>query len=124
METFAIITTEPNELLVEKTGHDRMPVIVKSADYQRWLQPGPAEHPPLDLIRPFDKKKMKAWRVDQRINGVRNNDQLWVGRLKVTRNSRGCSNSKCQQCVIENGINLSRLRVNVGCPLFPGTAER
>jgi putative SOS response-associated peptidase YedK len=75
METFAIITTEPNELLVEKTGHDRMPVVVKSADYQRWLQPGPAEHPPLDLIRPFDSDKMKAWRVDRRINSVKNNDE-------------------------------------------------
>jgi putative SOS response-associated peptidase YedK len=32
MDTFAIITTEPNELLTEKTGHDRMPVIIKSAD--------------------------------------------------------------------------------------------
>jgi len=35
METFALITTEPNELLQEKTGHDRMPVIIKKQDYQR-----------------------------------------------------------------------------------------
>lgn len=45
MDTFAIITTEPNELLAGKTGHDRMPVIIKPADYQRWLQPGTVEHP-------------------------------------------------------------------------------
>jgi putative SOS response-associated peptidase YedK len=70
-DTFAIITTEPNELLVEKTGHDRMPVIIKPADYQRWLEPGPVEHPPIDLIRPFDSEKMKAWRVDRRINNVK-----------------------------------------------------
>ena len=25
MDSFAVITTEPNELLIEKTGHDRMP---------------------------------------------------------------------------------------------------
>jgi len=74
MDTFAIITTEPNELLAEKTGHDRMPVIIKSADYQRWLQPGPVEHPPLDLIRPFDSDAMKAWRVDRRINNVKINE--------------------------------------------------
>jgi hypothetical protein len=33
--TFAIITVEPNELVAEKTGHDRMPLIVKRTDYQR-----------------------------------------------------------------------------------------
>lgn len=56
------ITTDPNELLAEKTGHDRMPVIIKKQDYQRWLEPGGKERPPLDLIRPFDSDKMKAWR--------------------------------------------------------------
>jgi putative SOS response-associated peptidase YedK len=74
MDTFAVITTEPNELLVEKTGHDRMPVIIKRSDYQRWLEPGPKEQPPVDLLWPFDSDKMKAWRVNRRINSVRNND--------------------------------------------------
>jgi putative SOS response-associated peptidase YedK len=74
MDTFAVITTEPNELLVEKTVHDRMPVIIKRSDYQRWLEPGNEEQPPVDLIRPFDSDKMKAWRVDRRINNVRNNE--------------------------------------------------
>jgi len=32
------------------------------------------ERPPVDLLRPFDADKMKAWRVDQRINNVKNND--------------------------------------------------
>lgn len=74
MDTFAIITTEPNELLSEKTGHDRMPVIIKRQDYQRWLEPGNEERPPVDLIRPFDSDKMKAWRLDRRVNNVRIND--------------------------------------------------
>jgi putative SOS response-associated peptidase YedK len=72
MDTFAIVTTEPNELVAEKTGHDRMPVVIKRADYQRWLEPGSGERPPIDLVRPFDSHKMKAWRVDRRINNVRN----------------------------------------------------
>ena len=74
MDTFAIVTTEPNELLTEKTGHDRMPVVIKRADYQRWLEPGNEERLPIDLIRPFDSEKMKAWRVDRRVNNVRNNE--------------------------------------------------
>jgi putative SOS response-associated peptidase YedK len=48
MDTFAIITMEPNELFVEKTGHDRMPVIIKRQNYQRWLEPGSNELPPVD----------------------------------------------------------------------------
>src|SRR5271155_761072 len=76
MDTFAIITVEPNELLVEKTGHDRMPLIVERRDYQRWLEAGSPERPPVDLLRPFDSDKMKAWRVDRRVNNVKNNDRL------------------------------------------------
>ena len=82
MDTFAIITTEPNELVAEKTGHDRMPVIVARADYQRWLEPGDEDRPPIDLIRPFDSDKMKAWRVDPRINNVRNNDLALLDPIK------------------------------------------
>jgi putative SOS response-associated peptidase YedK len=74
MDTFAIITTEPNELMVEKTGHDRMPVIIRRSDYQRWLEPGSEEQSPVDLIPPFYSDQMKAWRVDRRINNVKINE--------------------------------------------------
>jgi putative SOS response-associated peptidase YedK len=78
MDTFAVITTDPNELLAEKTGHDRMPVIVKRTDYQRWLEPSDKAHLPVDLLRPFDSDQMKAWRLDRRVNNVRNNEPaLW-----------------------------------------------
>jgi len=74
MGTFAIITVEPNELVADKTSHDRMPLIVKRADWQRWLEPGSPEQPPIDLLRPFDSDQVKAWRVGQRINSTREND--------------------------------------------------
>jgi len=82
MDTFAIVTTEPNELVAEKTGHDRMPVILRRSDYQRWLEPGAAEQPPIDLVRPFDSDNMKAWRVDQRINNVCNNEPSLLNPVK------------------------------------------
>lgn len=72
IDTFAIITVEPNELVTETTRHDRMPLIVKRSDWQRWLKPGNSEQPPIDLLRPFDADKMKAWRSDVAINNVRN----------------------------------------------------
>src|SRR5215469_7704960 len=74
LDTFAIITVESNELVAEKTGHDRMPLIVARKDRRRWLGPGDPAQPPVHLLRPFDSTLMKAWRADQRINDVKNND--------------------------------------------------
>ena len=51
-----------------------MPVIIKRQGYQRWLEPGDPNRLPIDLIRVFDSEKMKACRVDRRLNNVKNND--------------------------------------------------
>ncbi len=70
-ESFSIITTEPNELTA--TVHNRMPVILKPSEYERWLSADPDAPPPLDLLRPFDADKMKSWKVHQDVGNVRNN---------------------------------------------------
>ena len=72
LETYTIITTDPNELM-EKL-HNRMPVILRPEDYERWLQPGDSARPPVDLLRSFDAEQMKAWKVNARVGNVRNND--------------------------------------------------
>jgi putative SOS response-associated peptidase YedK len=65
LQSYSIITTDANEIMAPV--HNRMPVILKPADYSRWLlrEPGSAEglghgDPPLDLLRPFDADDMKA----------------------------------------------------------------
>jgi putative SOS response-associated peptidase YedK len=78
MDTFAVVTVEPNEIVHDLTDHHRMPLLIKRADYQRWLQGGDVEQPPVDLLRPFDSDKMKAWQVGTRINSVRNNDPSMI----------------------------------------------
>lgn len=72
LETFTILTTDPNELM--EPVHDRMPVILEPRDYARWLESGTTERPPLDLFRPLPAGKMKKWRVSERVGNVRNND--------------------------------------------------
>lgn len=72
LETYTIITTDPNELMA--TLHTRMPVILKREDYGRWLDPGDPARPPVDLLRPFDADAMTAWKVNARVGNVRNND--------------------------------------------------
>jgi putative SOS response-associated peptidase YedK len=71
-DTFAIITVDPNELVTQTAHHDRMPLIVKKIDWQRWLEPGSYRQPPLDLLRPFDPEYMKGWRVSTKINSTKN----------------------------------------------------
>jgi putative SOS response-associated peptidase YedK len=61
LESYSIVTTEPNEL--QAPLHDRMPLIIAERDYNRWLEPGDPQRPPIDLLRPFDAELMKIWRV-------------------------------------------------------------
>jgi putative SOS response-associated peptidase YedK len=68
--TFTIITTDPNEVV--QPLHDRMPVIIAAKDYDRWLQPGDPQRPPIDLLRPLDAGKMMAWKVDKAVGNVKN----------------------------------------------------
>jgi len=82
-DTFAIITVEPNELVEQTTHHDRMPLIVKKSDWSRWLEPRNLQHPPIDLLRPFAAEYMKSWRVDTRINSVKNNGPDLLEPLKA-----------------------------------------
>jgi putative SOS response-associated peptidase YedK len=72
LQSYAIITTTPNELTA--TVHNRMPVILKPSDYDRWLRREDAEPPPIDLLRPFDTDQMTAHLVDPRVGNVRNNE--------------------------------------------------
>jgi putative SOS response-associated peptidase YedK len=71
LETCTIITTDPNELM--ESLHDRMPVILEPHDYERWMAPADPAHLPVDLLRPFDARQMRAWPVNQDVGSVRNN---------------------------------------------------
>jgi putative SOS response-associated peptidase YedK len=72
LETFTILTTDPNALM--EPVHNRMPVILEPKDYDRWLKPGDPARPPVDLLRPYPAERMRAWPVDDRVGNVRNND--------------------------------------------------
>ena len=66
-----IVTCEPNALMAEL--HDRMPVILDPADYDRWLdptQPGAQE-----LLRPCPAEWLEAVPVSRRVNNPRNDDE-------------------------------------------------
>lgn len=70
LESYSIITTEPNELL--KRLHDRMPLIIAEEDYDYWLEPGNPKNPPIDLLKPFPSGPMKIWRIKPDVGNVKN----------------------------------------------------
>jgi len=71
LETYTILTTEPNELTA--TVHNRMPVILAPRDYDRWIAPADPARLPIDLLRPFDADQMTTWKVSAAVGNVRNN---------------------------------------------------
>ena len=71
LETFTILTTEPNELTAEV--HTRMPVILEPKDYDAWLDSGEGIRPPVELLRPFSADEMQATKAHQDVGNVRNN---------------------------------------------------
>ncbi len=77
LDTFTIITTDPNEIV--EPLHNRMPVIIKPKDYDRWLTPGDPPSLPLDLLRPYPAEQMRAWKVDSRVGNVKDDEERLLG---------------------------------------------
>jgi putative SOS response-associated peptidase YedK len=66
-----ILTTEPNEVL--RRVHDRMPVIVDPADYERWLAPeGGAPDALAGLLKPYPAEPLAARPVGPAVNNAQN----------------------------------------------------
>lgn len=69
VETFTVVTTRANKLVSEV--HDRMPVIIAPADYQRWLTAPDATAK--RLLVPYTGA-MTITPVSDRVNNIKEND--------------------------------------------------
>lgn len=70
IKSCTILTTTPNELMASI--HDRMPVILPSEHYTRWLDPKILGVDVADLLVPCDAAKMEAYPVSTLVNSPRN----------------------------------------------------
>ena len=71
VESCTILTTSPNELVA--TIHDRMPVILRPADFSVWLDPRFDDVSALSsLLVPYPADEMQAEPVSRDINNYRN----------------------------------------------------
>ena len=78
IRTFAIITTDANELVADI--HDRMPLILAPSDYARWLSEEPD---PRELMRPFPASPMRIWPISTRVNKPENDDPSIVEPIEL-----------------------------------------
>ena len=71
LQSFAIVTTEANELMAPI--HPRMPVILHASDYDRWMDREETERLPLDLLRPYESEEMEMYEANPKVGSFRNN---------------------------------------------------
>lgn len=83
LETFTILTTEPNRLVAEV--HQRMPVILRPADFDLWLDPVQEVSKELDeLTRPFPAEEMDGYPVSTYVNNPANDSPRCVEPLPLS----------------------------------------
>ncbi len=71
MLSYTILTTSPNELL--QSVHNRMPVMLKRNDEERWLNPDETEPERLlPLVVPYPAGDMEAYPVSRLVNNPAN----------------------------------------------------
>lgn len=79
LRSCTIITCPPNELVAPV--HDRMPVILDAADFERWLEPEVVDG--RTLLRPCPADWLEAFPVNPRVNSPANDDPDCIAPLAV-----------------------------------------
>jgi putative SOS response-associated peptidase YedK len=82
VRTFVILTTSSNDLVGRI--HDRMPAILKPADYERWLGLEPDPH---DLLVRFPSELMTMWPISRRVNSRDNVDEQLLDEISLPANT-------------------------------------
>jgi putative SOS response-associated peptidase YedK len=71
VESFAVVTTEPNEMTARI--HDRMPAILPERAHAEWLDPENGQLEALQkLLKPYPAEEMRAYPVSPRVNSAKN----------------------------------------------------
>lgn len=71
MNSFTIITTDPND--VQEPVHDRMPAFLLPDEFDDWLIPDHSTDYIIDLIKPYPNDAMERYSVSKEVNNAKNN---------------------------------------------------
>ena len=72
VKSFSIITTEPNELM--KPLHNRMPVIIKQENEEKWLQEIDISEAQ-KMLEPYPFEDLEAYPISTLVNSPKNNSE-------------------------------------------------
>jgi putative SOS response-associated peptidase YedK len=78
IETFSIITTESNSYLRQL--HERMPVLIRSEDFEVWLNPASQLKDLKHLLKPADDSILGCYPVSDLVNNPANDMQACIER--------------------------------------------
>jgi putative SOS response-associated peptidase YedK len=92
LQSFAIVTTEANELMSRI--HPRMPVILHARDYDRWLDREETDRLPLDLLRPYESEEMEVYEANPKVGNIRNNGPEM---MRLRQKPLKTVNSRCER---------------------------
>ena len=88
IRTFAIVTTEANELMSEV--HNRMPVILPESDWQEWLDPANEDTEALqELLVPEAAGELALYPISTRVNRPANNDLALLDEIQLDDEADG-----------------------------------
>jgi putative SOS response-associated peptidase YedK len=76
VESCVIVTTDASDAL--RPLHDRMPVILPDAAYDRWLDPKADASKLGDLLMPYPQEEMTAFPVSTLVNSPRNDSSACI----------------------------------------------
>ncbi len=76
VDAFAILTTQPNELMTPI--HDRMPVIIEPAAYKTWLNPDESSDALKELLHPAPEGRLTAFPISTHVNNPDNDDAACI----------------------------------------------
>jgi putative SOS response-associated peptidase YedK len=62
--------------------HDRMPVMLMSDGYDRWLGPPTDMHELKEMLKPYDPSLMEAYAVSRIVNSVKNDTEECIEPLR------------------------------------------
>jgi putative SOS response-associated peptidase YedK len=81
LRSCSIVTTKANDLIVQI--HDRMPVILREADFPVWL--GDSSEADLKaLLQPYPAEEMQMWEISSRVNSPINNGPQIIEPVPLT----------------------------------------
>jgi putative SOS response-associated peptidase YedK len=81
VKSCTIITTEPNELMVDI--HNRMPMILSVEDEKKWLDKNQSVEDLKAMLQPFPAEEMKAYPVSMAVGNVKNQDSELIKEVMI-----------------------------------------